>query len=185
MKIAIGTGKRNMGEGWFHIDGARFPHIQSDDIWLGQLPDDSADVIYSSHFLEYFNRQFGLELVKCWHRVLIPGGTIRLAVPDFDAMADALLNKGFKLKDILGPLYGKMMMGNQEIYHKTVYNYEDMVEFLTSAGYKDVRRYDWRETDHANIDDCSRAYLPHDSEAIRTGIFDNHLLISLNVEATK
>jgi len=184
MKIAIGTGKRFMGDDWLHIDGAPFPHVQSDDIWLGQLADDSAEVVYSSHFLEYFNRQFGMELVKCWRRVLRPGGTLRLAVPDFDAMAYALQN-GFKLKDILGPLYGKMMMGNQEIYHKTVYNYEDMVEFLLSAGYNHIRRYDWRLTDHANIDDCSRAYLPHDIEAIRTGVFDNHLLISLNVEATK
>lgn len=46
------------------------------------------------------------------------------------------------------------------------------------AGFKDVRRYDWRQTEHKDYDDFSQAYIPHMDK-------ENGLLISLNIEATK
>jgi hypothetical protein len=49
---------------------------------------------------------------------------------------------------------------------------------LESAGFTDVRRYDWRETEHAHIDDYSQAYIPHMDK-------ENGILISLNVECAK
>ena len=49
---------------------------------------------------------------------------------------------------------------------------------LIAAGFKDVRRYDWRQTEHKDYDDFSQAYIPHMDK-------ENGLLISLNVEATK
>jgi hypothetical protein len=51
-------------------------------------------------------------------------------------------------------------------------------EDLEAAGFVGVRRYDWRKTEHADIDDYSRAYYPHMD-------FDNGFLLSLNVEADK
>ena len=41
-----------------------------------------------------------------------------------------------------------------------------------------MKRYDLRDTEHADIDDCSQAYLPHMDK-------ENGVLMSLNVEATK
>ena len=43
---------------------------------------------------------------------------------------------------------------------------------------KDVKRYDWRDTEHAEFDDHSQAYLPHMDK-------ENGTLISLNIEAVK
>ena len=46
------------------------------------------------------------------------------------------------------------------------------------AGFRQVRRWDWRDTGHAEIDDYSQAHLPHmDKESGR--------LMSLNLEAVK
>ena len=64
------------------------------------------------------------------------------------------------------------------IYHKTVWNFTLLSEFLESNGFGDVRRYDWRETIHKDYDDHSQAYYPHLDK-------ENGILISLNVEATK
>ena len=47
-----------------------------------------------------------------------------------------------------------------------------------NVGFKDIKRYDWRETEHAEFDDHSQAYLPHMDK-------ENGTLISLNVECTK
>lgn len=64
------------------------------------------------------------------------------------------------------------------IYHKTVWNFTLLSEFLQSNGFSDVRRYDWRKTIHKDYDDHSQAYYPHLDK-------ENGILISLNVEATK
>ena len=45
-------------------------------------------------------------------------------------------------------------------------------------GFKEVYRYDWRETEHSNIDDFSQAYIPHMDK-------ENGELMSLNIEAIK
>jgi len=45
-------------------------------------PDHSADVLYSCHMLEHLDRQEAKLFLKEAHRVLIPNGIIRIAVPD-------------------------------------------------------------------------------------------------------
>jgi len=178
IKLHLGCGKRDFGTDWIHIDGGDFPHLYSHDITKLNFDDNSADIIYSSHVLSYFDREEVLTVLSEWKRVLRKGGILRLAVPDFKVMSGLYFVGKFPLKSFLGPLYGKMKMGDKTIYHKTVYDFEDLKEILESVGLRDVRRYDWRKTEHSRIDDCSAAYLPKMD-------FDAGTLISLNVEATK
>ena len=49
---------------------------------------------------------------------------------------------------------------------------------LEAVGFERVARYDWRDTEHAEIDDYSQAYVPHMDK-------DNGTLVSLNVQAYK
>lgn len=176
MKVHIGCGKRFI-PGWYHIDGADFEHINSPDYTLRYEDDNSIEVIYASHFLEYFSREEAFHLLGIWQQRLKPNGIIRLAVPDFDALFLAIA-RGFGIDNLIGPIYGRMKLGEQEIYHKTVYDFDSLKKILEAVGFNDVRRYDWRQTEHAHIDDHSQAYLPHMDK-------ENGLLISLNVEATK
>ena len=70
-------------------------------------------------------------------------------------------------------------MKDEIIYHKTVYDYQSLETMLTKQiGFKRVRKYDWKETEHSHFDDHSQAYLPHMDK-------ENGTLISLNVEAIK
>jgi SAM-dependent methyltransferase len=46
------------------------------------VPDSSADAIYSSHLLEHLDLETARRLVVECHRILRPGGVIRLVVPD-------------------------------------------------------------------------------------------------------
>ncbi len=53
-----------------------------------------------------------------------------------------------------------------------------LTEMLRATGFREVRWWDWRETNHAHIDDYSQAHLPHlDKEIGR--------LMSLNLEGVK
>jgi len=107
-------------------------------------------------------------------------GVLRIAVPNFSVIV-SLYIKGYEpyeLEDFLGPLYGKMRMGKDTIYHKTVYDFNSLKKTLENVGFKDVSHYDWRETEHSEFDDHSQAYLPHMDK-------ENGTLISLNVECVK
>jgi predicted SAM-dependent methyltransferase len=180
IKINMGCYIRNFGKDWVHIDAGDYPHLDYKMDVSGKMPfeDNTVSLIYSSHVIEYFDREKIIDVLAEWRRILMPSGTIRLAVPDFEAMSKLYVEGKFPLKNFLGPLYGKMKMGEETIYHKTVYDFESLKKLLESLGFINVRRYDWRKTEHAEFDDHSQAYLPHMDK-------EHGTLISLNIEADK
>ncbi len=180
IKLHLGCGKRRL-PGFVHVDLADFPHIDYRRCIesLDFLEDGCAELIYSSHTLEYFDRSEARSVLREWNRVLCPGGLLRLAVPDFLALAEIYFERR-NLDLILGPLYGRMTIvgtGNV-IYHKTVYDFDSLKKILEECGFGEVRRYNWRDTIHREFDDHSQAYIPHMDK-------ENGKLISLNVESRK
>ena len=174
----MGCGPRNFGADWVHIDGGKHEHLNYQSILnLKQFKNNTVSLIYASHVIEYFDQKEVLELLKEWNRVMVPGGTLRLAVPDFDIICK-LYSSGVHIDKLIGPLYGRMEMDSNWRYHKTVYDLKSIKEMLKSCGFDNIKRYDWRKTEHANFDDHSQAYYPHMNK--ETGV-----LISLNVECEK
>jgi predicted SAM-dependent methyltransferase len=176
MKLHLGCGKRYI-PGFVHIDAIPFDHVDhvaSIDN-LSFIPENSVETIYNCHVLEHFKRRDTARVLKEWHRVLKPGGILRVSVPDFQAIAE-LYCKHKDLKMVLGPLYG----GQDYLYniHYNAFDFITLKSFLIDAGFESVERYDWRLTEHAEIDDYSQAYIPHMAKESGT-------LISLNVEAKK
>jgi predicted SAM-dependent methyltransferase len=178
VKLHLGCGKRDFGPGWYNVDGNAYPHVHHRDLTRLPLADDSAELAYSSHVIEYFDRDEVESLLKEWRRVLKPGAPLYLAVPDFAPMAKLYSEGMFPLRNFLGPLYGKIRLGDAWVYHKTVYDYSDLSAMLASLGFRDIARYDWRATEHAAFDDHSQAYLPHMDK-------EHGTLISLNVSCRK
>ena len=172
MRLCIGSGKRDFGNEWEHIDGENFPHIKSHDITKLPYEDNSVDLIYSSHTLEYFDREEVIEVLKEWIRVLKPEGELFLSVPDFGAMTSFYHYNGIPLHKFLGPLYGKMKMGEKTIYHKTVYDYASLGELLRFIGFRRIDLWEHKELDFETHDDCSNAMIRGD-------------LISLNIKCIK
>lgn len=178
IKLHIGCGWRNFGTDWVHIDGGDYDHLDYYDITDLDFVTNPVDEIYASHVIEYFDRTEVRDLLLEWRRVLKPNGILRLAVPNFEVMANLYLNEKYPIEEFLGPLYGKMNMDGQTIYHRTVYDFKSLKSLLTELGFGDVKLYDWRQTDHAKFDDHSQAYKPHMDK-------ENGTLISLNVECFK
>lgn len=182
MKLHLGCGKRYI-PGFVHVDLNDLSHIdyKCDVRSLPMFADNSADLIYACHVIEYFDRTEVLDVLREWYRVLKQGGALRLAVPDFAALVEVYLKHG-DLSLIHGPLYGRMVIYAEGvesvIYHRTVYNFESLKSTLESVGFKNVHRYEWRQTIHKDYDDFSQAYIPHMDK-------EHGLLISLNVEANK
>ena len=163
MKLHLGCGERYL-EGYTHIDLADFEHIDYkmpvDNLSI--FENNSIDEIYASHVIEYFDRDEVKLLLKEWNRVLIDGGILRIAVPNFENLIKVYEMTG-NIDNILGPLYGKRNATNENtIYHKTVYDKDSLTIVLQDATFREVKEWDW-ESVFASIDydDHSQAYFPH------------------------
>ena len=181
ININLGCGWRNFGSDWIHIDGGDYDHLDYKDITKLEFNDNSVDLIYASHVIEYFDRDDVIPLLNEWYRVLKPNGVLRVAVPDFYMMIYLYYNgrSHYKLEEFLGPLYGKMDMGNEKIYHKTTYDEESLRGVLSKVGFENIKRYNWEDYSvHVINDDHSQAYKPNMDKK-------NGTLISLNVECNK
>ena len=179
-KIHLGCGKRYL-EGYVHVDIHPHDHIDyvSNIDKLDMFQDECADLIYASHCIEYFDRDEVIQVLSEWKK-LAPGGTLRLAVPNFEALVKVYSDSD-DLNKILGPLYGKWDVGEENhIYHKTVYDLKSLTVLLNQVGFEQVRKWDWKNvfTNHEDFDDHSQAYYPHMDKK-------NGLLISLNIECIK
>jgi predicted SAM-dependent methyltransferase len=109
------------------------------------------------------------------YEILKPGGTLRLGVPDFGGIVD-YYQKTKDLRAVSGMLYGGQ--DYMENNHFWVWDFDTLKKELIQVGFKDVHRYDWRQTDHNHVDDYTQSYLPHMDKEKGT-------LLSLNVEAIK
>lgn len=179
-KLHLGCWHRDF-PGFINIDLCDMPHIdyKSNINKLPFINDADIDLIYCSHAFEYFDLIEAREVLKEWFRVLKTNGTLRIAVPNFEALIK-VYQKTSDINKILGPLYGRMEINNGEstLYHKTCYDFNSLKILLESEGFKDVKLYDWKETEHSSYDDHSQAYFPHMDK-------ESGLLVSLNVECQK
>lgn len=177
IKLHLGCGKIRL-PGYVNVDILQSPAVDriAD---LRQLPweDASVDLVYSCAAIEHFGRREWVGVLKEWARVLKPGGMLRLSTADFEA-AIARYHDAHNMQELLGLLIG----GQKDDYdwHGMIFDFDTLKAGLEEAGFRDVRRYDWRQTEigKLGIDDYSQAYLPHMDK-------QNGRLMMLNVEATR
>lgn len=178
-KLHLGCGRKHI-PGFFHVDAYKHPNVdfQGPVEKLDFVPDGSIDLIYAAHVLEHFGRHEVDAVLTEWHRVLKPGGVLRLSVPDYVACAklliDGRLDRG--IDEILGLMVGGQRDAHD--YHKMIFDEPSLEGRLRKAGFSSMRHWDWRTTEHTQVDDYSQAYLPHMDKVKGT-------MVSLNVEAIK
>jgi len=174
-KFHIGTGTTYL-PGWINVD--IFSFVKA-DIYSNamSLPyeRESFDMIYASHVLEHFNRHMILAVLSHWKDLLKKDGILRLAVPNFKEVCE-YYNETSDLPSLIGLLYG----GQRNILdkHYIIFDETTLSDDLKKVGFKDTNIWNWRETDHAQFDDYSQAYLPAFKK-------DTGRLMSLNLEAKK
>ncbi len=174
-RLHLGCGTKHI-EGFTNIDIRYLPGV--DEVnnirFLRNYKDNSVDLIYACHVLEHFSRWEYKNALTRWYEILKPGGVLRLAVPNFSAIASRYIQTG-NLNEVMGLLYGGQ--DYDENYHYVTFDMNSLNNDLTSIGFKVVREYDHTKTAHADMDDFSQAYLPH--------LDPNGKLMSLNIEAVK
>lgn len=105
--------------------------------------DNTADFVYSSHFLEHLFKKDAFALLKESYRVLKPGGTIRVCIPDLE-YAMRLYKSGEKEK-MLESYFFVEDLESSMARHKYMYDFELLGAKLKEAGFTAITRCRYRE----------------------------------------
>ena len=171
--VRINIGGTAPKPGWriFNVVPGPGVDLVGDCTDLGQFEDNSVDEVYASHVLEHLGYQEELpRALGEIHRILKPGGSVRVSVPDHDVLSRLYLSPEKRGHAATWRIVRIMYGGQTDEYDfpKVGFDWQSLRQFLRRAGFKDIERVG----EHALFDDKS---------AMR--IEDQ--LISLNVKARK
>jgi predicted SAM-dependent methyltransferase len=117
------------------------------DMWLdlrNRLPfgDATVDGIFTSHVLEHFPLSDTAHIVAECHRVLRPGGVIRVVVPDVEPAIRAYVNGEIGYFHGAGASLGRRFSDHvlDNSNHRLIFDFSFMEELLRGAGFRDIVR---------------------------------------------
>lgn len=105
-------------------------------------PDGSADFIYSSHFLEHLYYKDAEKLLSECHRVLKPGGVLRICVPDLEH-ACRLIAEGRK-HEALTSYFFVEDKASSFARHRYMYDFELLSHVLEKLGFTAISRQSYQ-----------------------------------------
>ncbi len=184
MKLHLGCYHKKI-HGFINVDirSEVNPDLQDDVFQLSSIKNNSVDLIYCCHVLEHAKIKEAEQALKRWNEILKPGGVLRIAVPDLEAVFK-YYSTTRNLRELKSFLHGSQK--HPYDIHYSGWDFKTIKEDLEASGYTNIRRYDWRDTEHFYVDDYSQSYLPNISyKSRRKEDTISGTLMSLNVEATK
>ncbi|HEX4571471.1 MAG TPA: tetratricopeptide repeat protein [Dongiaceae bacterium] len=131
-------------EGWKIVAAAAGPEVDvvCDPRSLSAFADDSVDAIYAGWFYQRLSYRDELpQALAAAHRVLKPGGTLRIAVPDFELLCNLMINPSIprnELFSIMALVYGDQATPDR--FNRTGFTADFIGAFLKQAGFKTARR---------------------------------------------
>lgn len=134
-------------EGWVNVDSRALPSV--DLVWDLRrplpLPSGSCALVHSEHVLEHFDVRAGGRLLRECHRVLAPGGTLRVSMPSLGFVLTRATSAGDGWRDqewLRLPAYASIatraeMLNAAFRYwgHQWLYDEEELRRRLLEAGF--------------------------------------------------
>ncbi len=132
--------------GWVNIDLLR-PGRKLELYWdlRRGLPfkDHSVDAIFAEHLFEHLTYEQGVALMRGCSRVLVPGGVLRIGVPDLDRYVASYLGQD-DLIDRVRPGRPTRALALGEIFflygHRCMYDFETLERACMESGFPTVER---------------------------------------------
>jgi len=158
-RLQIGTGPLSI-PGWLNTD------LISADIYLDiarplPLPDGAFAYAFGEHLIEHIPEVTAAELLRELHRILRPGGVLRLTTPDLRKIIAIYEDRNPVVSQadyaqFLDEQTGKTHARACQIFndylrlwgHRYVYDEEDLTAKLLEAGFDRVERRETGESDH-------------------------------------
>jgi predicted O-linked N-acetylglucosamine transferase (SPINDLY family)/predicted SAM-dependent methyltransferase len=142
MRLHIGGTQKRPGWKILNAQPGVDVDFVGDCVDLSQFSDDSVEDIYASHVLEHLGHSDKLpKALKEFYRVLKPGGTAKISVPDFELMCRLFLDPQQSRQN--RSYIMRVVFGGQEDpydYHHVGLTFEFMCDYLAAAGFSRVER---------------------------------------------
>ena len=147
LKLNLGCGGKYM-PGYVNIDkvawGSRDPDIIADVLNLDMYADGVVDHIHAYGLLEHVPPWDTVRALREWFRVLRPGGTIHLEVPDLERIFESWFVRGDLSEQLaINYIFGGNKMPNKvypDQHHLTGFTLSRLASVMSEAGFADIRR---------------------------------------------
>lgn len=185
IRLHLGSGKKHLPS-FVNVDirPEVHPDIVANVTNLKQVRDNSVAEIYYCHGLEHLKYKQVPGALREWKRVLVPGGILRLSVPDFSVIAWMVTQAGVLLQTVRGAISGGQDYPDN--IHYSVWDFDTLRDALYEAGFSSPVVYDarkWLEVLHQGpLRDVVTGKWRYFDWSISIGVIADHP-ISLNVEA--
>lgn len=120
------------------------------------LPDCSVDFVFSSHVVHHLYRDDAVNLIREAIRVLRPGGTMRIAVPDLERIV-ALYLDGSREQALEYFFYSKRPRSELNT-RRYQYDFILLKDLMEEAGVRNVRRCQFGEGRVPDLDQLDRMF---------------------------
>lgn len=152
LKLNIGSGQRKFKRPFLNIDCQEKwqPDMLADASSLPMFENASADLVVLHHVLEHFGLGEADALLAECRRVLAPGGSLLIFLPDVAALAKRWLRREIDDYTFFVNLMGAYM-GDEADRHKWHYTAESLGAALRNVGSWSILSFDWRRIEGADI----------------------------------
>ncbi len=144
--LHIGCGNQRL-EGWVNVDLQNLPAVDVvADVTEG-LPFTGAAAVFAEHFLEHLRLDHGLAFLRETHRVLAPGGWLRLSTPNLEWVLSTHydLESAAEERRAMGLQLNRAFRGWG---HQFLWNRHLLADALLACGFTDLRWCGWGESEH-------------------------------------
>jgi predicted SAM-dependent methyltransferase len=149
VRLHVGCGPERLA-GWVNIDRQELPSVDHvADVTRG-LPFDHVAAIYAEHFLEHLPLDRAVAFLREAHRVLAPGGWIRLSTPNLDWVVAAHYAPNH-LAAAAGDAALGLNRGFHGWSHRFLWNRTLLGEVLEACGFTQVRWCRWGESEEETL----------------------------------
>lgn len=166
-RLQIGAGPLSL-PGWLNSD------LRCGDIYLDllrplPLPDATFAYVYGEHVIEHVTERAGIRLLRELHRIMRPGGVIRLTTPDLRKIIalyedrNPVISQRDYARFLDGITYSEHQRGAQVLNtfmrawgHRFVYDAAELTAKLLEAGFEDVRAQEMGTSEHPLLQDLER-----------------------------
>lgn len=152
LRLNVGSGQRPFALPWVNIDcqSKYNPDIVADASGMPMFEDGSADIVVLHHVLEHFGCGESAGLITECKRILAPGGSLIVCVPDFRSLVRGWITGQIDDQIFFTNVYGAYL-GDEADRHKWGFTRESLIAFLSKMGWTDVKLFDFRKIEGADI----------------------------------
>ena len=115
--------------------------------------DNTFDIIYASHLLEHYSKKLVPEVLKEWVRILKKDGKLRIAVPNFEVLAELYMK--YKRLDLMGPILGAQHSFYD--YHFSIFDEKELTTLMEGARLNAIHPWKPERVFHTDIWDFAQA----------------------------